>query len=362
MCEQVFIHMPPKDELVDFMIDFLTEYKEDQINKNGLGKLAISNSLPVLETVTPRDYTGNNRRRRRGVSAIHLDFSFDEIVSPQALCSKTPKSAKEKEEIRGAIQENILFSCLDEEQMNIVLDVMEYKSYHAGESIIKQGDDACAFFIIGTGKCDVHIKEGDDAPQKFIRTLISGQSFGELALMYNSKRTASITARTDCMLWVMNGLVFKKVLMCTTSKKRKQYEGFLCNVPILKLLRPYERSVVADVLVETHYKDKEYIITCGDTEETNFYILAEGAAVATKVIDDTNIFKVVKRYKVGDYFGELALITSAPRAANVIAEGPCKVISLDYGSFTRLLGPCEEVLKRNKKNYEEAEHQILSEK
>lgn len=59
----------------------------------------------------------------------------------------------------------------------------------------------------------------------------------------------------------------------------------------------------------------------------------------------------VKTYNAGDYFGELALIKGEPRAANIIATSDVKVISLDRNSFKRLLGPLEDILKRNSDTY-----------
>lgn len=58
-------------------------------------------------------------------------------------------------------------------------------------------------------------------------------------------------------------------------------------------------------------------------------------------------------YHIGDYFGERALIKNEPRAANVIAKTQCLVVSMDRHSFKRLLGPLEELLKRNMDIYEQ---------
>jgi cAMP-dependent protein kinase regulator len=59
------------------------------------------------------------------------------------------------------------------------------------------------------------------------------------------------------------------------------------------------------------------------------------------------------QYKIGDYFGERALIKNEPRAANVIAKTLCTVVSMDRHSFKRLLGPLEDLLKRNLDLYEQ---------
>jgi cAMP-dependent protein kinase regulator len=58
-------------------------------------------------------------------------------------------------------------------------------------------------------------------------------------------------------------------------------------------------------------------------------------------------------YKAGDFFGERALIKNEPRAANVVAVSECVLLSLDRHSVKRLLGPLEELLKRNFEVYEQ---------
>jgi cAMP-dependent protein kinase regulator len=82
-----------------------------------------------------------------------------------------------------------------------------------------------------------------------------------------------------------------------------------------------------------------------------FYMVESGEAEATKTFEAGKPAKVVKEYKNGDYFGELALIKGEPRAANVLARTDLKLVSLDRGSFKRLLGPIEEILKRNADQY-----------
>ena len=49
---------------------------------------------------------------------------------------------------------------------------------------------------------------------------------------------------------------------------------------------------------------------------------------------------------------ELALLTDRPRLATITAKGPVKCITLNEGAFTRLLGPCLDILKRNTAAYE----------
>ena len=82
-----------------------------------------------------------------------------------------------------------------------------------------------------------------------------------------------------------------------------------------------------------------------------FYMIESGEAEATKTMEPGKPATSVKKYKSGDYFGELALIKGEPRAANVIAKSDLKLVSLDRGAYKRLLGPIEEILKRNAAQY-----------
>ena len=82
-----------------------------------------------------------------------------------------------------------------------------------------------------------------------------------------------------------------------------------------------------------------------------FYILEEGECYAEKVFTEGNAGEKVKDYQKGSYFGELALIKNEPRAASIIASNDCKLLSLDRLSFKRLLGPIENILKRNSEAY-----------
>ena len=77
-------------------------------------------------------------------------------------------------------------------------------------------------------------------------------------------------------------------------------------------------------------------------EGKKFYIIEDGEAVANK--NGTQVMS----YSPGDYFGELALIRNQPRAATVTAKTPCKLLSVDSGSFKRLLNVNDLLERANK--------------
>lgn len=111
---------------------------------------------------------------------------------------------------------------------------------------------------------------------------------------------------------------------------------------------PYERSKVTDALKEESFRSEEYIIRDGDAGD-KFYIIVAGSAVATKHLDGSEV--KVMEYQPGGYFGERALITNEVRAANIVATSDCKCLSLERDTFARLLGPLNDILKRNMDTY-----------
>ena len=122
----------------------------------------------------------------------------------------------------------------------------------------------------------------------------------------------------------------------------------MISVEILQTIDSYELSQICDALKVEKVKQGTRIITQNE-EGNKFYILEDGEAFASKVIEGKE--EIVLEYKKGMYFGELALLKNEARAANVDAKTDCVLLTLDRMAFKRLLGPLETLLKRNSEAY-----------
>lgn len=291
----------------------------------------------------PNNYAGN---RRTSVSA--------ESMQPDAESSnwKPPKHHKtpdQLERLKKAVASNFLFSQLDEDSFNTVLDALVEKSIPAANiKVITQGDEGDYFYVIEHGDFDIYInasgalEPGPDGMGKKITTISPGGSFGELALMYNAPRAATVvSAGKGGLLWALDRITFRRILMTSAFEKRKMYEGFLEEVPLLASLKPYERAKIADALETVKFSDGKNIITEGEPGDA-FYLLESGEATAWKA----NVDHPLKQYSRGDFFGELALLDDKPRAASIVAKGNVKVAKLGRDGFKRLLGPVEGIMRR----------------
>jgi cAMP-dependent protein kinase regulator len=286
-----------------------------------------------------------NRGRRTSISAESMaptqGDNFEKVTYP--------KSEDQRNRIEEAISNNFLFKHLDEEQYKDVIDAMMEKRVEKNEEIITQGGVGDYFYVVESGTFDALVAKEGNSPIKVLE-YSAGGSFGELALMYNAPRAATVLCTSDATLWALDRITFRRILMEQTSRKRRMYESFLEEVQVLISLEPYERHKIADALESQIFHAGEVVIRQGDVGE-GFYIIESGTAKIT-IIDENGVEKVVNQLSRGDYFGELALLNDKPRIATVTADTRLKVATLGKKAFVRLLGPAIDILKRNESNYD----------
>lgn len=88
-----------------------------------------------------------------------------------------------------------MFMGLDEKDMNVVIDAMDEKQFKNGETVITEGEPGEVLYIVENGNLSCHkVIEGES---KFLKNYQPGDVFGELALLYNAPRAATIKAESD---------------------------------------------------------------------------------------------------------------------------------------------------------------------
>lgn len=169
--------------------------------------------------------------------------------------------------------------------------------------------------------------EGSFKGGKRVLEYNAGSTFGELALMYNAPRAASVVATSDASLWAMERETFSSIVMQTMSQKRAHLQSLLGAVPLLQGLDAYERQALADLFEERTFKAGEKIVL-EDEEGDAFFLIAHGSAEVSKMSSSpAGRRKKITDISEGDYFGELALLNNTKRAATVEATTEVKVLS-----------------------------------
>jgi len=227
---------------------------------------------------------------------------------------------------------------------------MEEKKFKIGETIISQGEKGDVLYLVELGVLECFKTFNKEDGEKYLKDYNPGDAFGELALLYNAPRAATIKAKTEGILWALDRETFNHIVKDATMKKKEKFEKVLKEVEILKTIDTYELGQIADAVKVVEFKKDQAIIQQNEPGD-NFYIVLDGECYATKKFHEGSQAEFVKSYSFGGYFGELSLIRNEPRAANVIAKTDCKLLTLDRLSFKRLLGPIETLLKRNSEAY-----------
>ncbi|XP_044070256.1 cAMP-dependent protein kinase type II-alpha regulatory subunit-like isoform X2 [Siniperca chuatsi] len=374
---EVLRHRPP--DLVEFALQHFTQILEGQRNDQRAKKCSAkparkgvtfetkSNKPVTFETKSNKPNKDGedeeegavksttskyNRRVSVCAEAYNPDDDEDDDAEPRVV---HPKTDEQRRRLQDACRDILLFKTLEQEQFSEVLDGMFEVLVKPQEHIIDQGDDGDNFYVIEKGVYDIFVQK--DGLSVCVGKYDNKGSFGELALMYNTPRAATIVATQEGALWGLDRATFHRLIVKNNAKKRRVYEAFIERVPLLKSLELSERMKIVDVLGARVFKDGERLITQGE-EADCFYIVESGEVKImikskTKASQQDNTEVEVARCSTGQYFGELALVTNKPRAASVYAVGETKCLVIDIQAFERLLGPCMDIMKRNISQYED---------
>ena len=96
-------------------------------------------------------------------------------------------------------------------------------------------------YVIDKGDLDCYKKFNKDGEDTHLKVYHPGETFGELALLYNTPRAANIIDKTDCTLFSLDRETFNHIVKDAASKKREKYEKILEKVELLHDMSPYER-------------------------------------------------------------------------------------------------------------------------
>ncbi|KAF1332340.1 Agc protein kinase, partial [Globisporangium splendens] len=255
---------------------------------------------------------------------------------------RVPKNNQTRAMITKALKSHYLFSSLDQGEIDEMIDVMAMVTIQAGENVISQGTPGNCFYVLESGSCDIIVDN------ELVGKYNNGDAFGELALLYNCPRAATIRAMTGCILWTVERTTFCKIMATTASATQLARVNFLKNVELLQRLSNNQLQKVAAALKLQRFNDGDYIIHQGDDGNT-FYIIVEGKVRCTSRGGGASSDPVEKELMMlyrGNYFGEMALMLNEPRQANCIAVGNVDCYVMDRAQFTKLLGPLCSLIDR----------------
>jgi len=216
---------------------------------------------------------------------------------------------------------------------------MQKQVTNKGSNIIKQGDVGDFFYIVEQGVVNFYIEGTPDA----VGSCSNGESFGELALLYDAPRAATCIAAEATTLWKVDQNTFRVLLARQQLSREETIVTWLKKVPLFgHALTDAQLRKFCETLTPVKFSAGERIVNKGDSGDI-FYIISEGKVKVHDIgIGDSQ--GVIQTYSQGDYFGERALITGEPRAANVTAITDVMTEATDRATFERCFGPFQSLM------------------
>jgi len=231
----------------------------------------------------------HKRCRRDGISGS----SF----SPEQIRNFVPpfyeKSSEDQQFIRSVVDTlPVLFGHISNEARDRVIDAFQKRMCHEGETIIRQGDMGDYFYVVHNGKFAVSVKRPGAEESEIVLECSAGSSFGELALLYNAPRAATVVSVGEGSLCALDRDSFRMMLVTSENTKKNRWEGFLSEVDLFKVLNTYEKKKISNILKVQVFLPGQSIMREGARGD-KFYILEEGYARAT-MFDQLSEDEVIK--------------------------------------------------------------------
>jgi len=315
---------------------FLSKVKFEALFNTGRIQIQFANRR-VGVSAEGRGRGGGNREQKQLI---------EEIKKPEN--AVTTKNSAQRRLVMTAVENCVLFRELNTSQKQRVVDAFYQQAIPEGTSVIRQGDPGINFYCVESGSFDIFVESKDHKVSKVAESGPGG-SFGDLALMYNAKRAATVTSTEDSVVWILNRYTFTHVVQQIGEAKIKQYLEFMQEVKLLAPLASYERSQLADALEEVSFPAGREVFSQGD-EGDAMYLVVSGQCVVLRS-ENGGPAQELARVEHGDYFGERALLNNDVRAATVTCASATQLLKLDRNAFNLLLGPLEDLLKRRVASY-----------
>jgi CRP-like cAMP-binding protein/Zn-dependent protease len=227
-----------------------------------------------------------------------------------------------------------MFGDLPEDVLSDLAGRVQLRTVPAGAYVFRQGDRPDAFYITRRGTFHVIEENPETADERVLRILGRGESFGELALVDGTPRSASVRAVEDSQVFVVGESTFDRLLADTV--RLPDLAPTIQRVAELRQLAPFAAlgsADLADVMEHGTWVGLvpgETIIEQGEVGDA-FYAIGAGQA---DVVRDGEL---VRTLGPGAFFGEVALLMDVPRTASVASRTPMRVFRLDRDGFERVV-------------------------
>jgi len=302
-------------------------------------KIVIQGSVTWKKRGKQRKAVGVKRKKKKKKGKKAAAAPKEDALSPEEI-----------QFLIGAISQLEFFSDYTRLQLKSLVTQMTKRELADGQVIIKQGDkNADTFYVLEKGVLDILIDE-----QK-IAQKTGGQCVGEIALMFDQPRNATVVAAGAARVWELSREIFREALQAYVRAKNEEMQTWLSEMKQFEKMTPREISGLVAAFDRSELPPNQMIIMEGDEPDENSkcYVLKEGTIKWSKEPKKSRDSVMGGELEAPTLFGELALLNDEPRAATITTVTDCTILSITREEFNDLLGNLAELQQRTANFYDD---------
>ena len=221
--------------------------------------------------------------------------------------------------VASGLKEIDIFSDRDEKQLNLIGRLFKCEVVPAGTEIAKEGEMGDRFYILSRGSLVVTTRDELGLYVELTR-YYPGATFGELSMLKDQPRNATVTTLEECVLFSLGREEFSYFMKAlpdlgtrieVSVNQRATVNVIAEKIPVFKSMSKRKQHLLAEVCTMHRYAKGETILQEGGMEPRKFFIITRGSVDvfigATKV----------RTMGPGAYFGEVGLVSESPHSATV---------------------------------------------
>jgi cAMP-dependent protein kinase regulator len=186
------------------------------------------------------------------------------------------KDEDEKEWLENALKSNFVFESLPHAQVFLIVQALEHIQVPQRTTLITAGEPGDYFYVLKTGEVEfTNPARGDGV---VLGQAGPGDSFGELALLYDAPRAATVTTLSDCELYRVGQVVFRRALQNVAIETADEKVALLKTVAFLQGVSNSDLQKLASVMTPRPFSAGELLIEKGKTADA-FWLLYKGTRV-----------------------------------------------------------------------------------
>ncbi|MFB1484256.1 cyclic nucleotide-binding domain-containing protein [Corallococcus sp. RDP092CA] len=216
---------------------------------------------------------------------------------------------------------------------------LEVRAFWPGQRVVEEGQPGDSMFALVEGRAEVARRVEGNARQ-VVATLGPGDFFGEVALVSEGPRLASVEVRERSVLLELKRQSLARVSAAHPEAdaavhafyQRRLVENLLRTSPLFTTLSPALKQAMSREFDLRAVPAGEVLLTQGQPGDA-FYLLLRGQCQLS--LEQPGRVVLLPELREGDVFGEISLLLDKPVSATVRTKTPCVVLRLERAAFER---------------------------